>query len=42
MKGKTKPSAVATDLTLNADVKGVGKELGELKGLETLLFDDSE
>ncbi|THH28182.1 hypothetical protein EUX98_g6002 [Antrodiella citrinella] len=36
MKSKAKPA----DLRLDADVKGAGKELGELKGLETLLFDD--
>lgn len=38
MKSKTRPTS---DLPLDADVKGAGKELGEFKGLETLLFDDS-
>ena len=43
MKSSAKTSASATSgLTLDADVKGAGKELGELKGLETLLFDDSK
>ncbi|KAH8101322.1 P-loop containing nucleoside triphosphate hydrolase protein [Cristinia sonorae] len=35
---KAKPNS---DLTLDVDVKGAGKELGEFKGLDTLLFDDS-
>ncbi|TCD62825.1 hypothetical protein EIP91_006366 [Steccherinum ochraceum] len=38
MKGKAK---AASDMTLDPDVKGATKELGDLKGLDALLFDDA-